>query len=277
MRYELRLATLFLACVIGLPQASVAQVNLTTPGLFNTIGIGSPGAGGGEDASPGEGAAPPPGGGAVTPPPPPPEDEVEKVVTPPPPPPPEAQLEVYVAVNGQTTGPFNAGQLRAKVLAGELTGDTYVWMDGMAEWKRAREVPELAPILAAAPEKPDFDAVAFLSGSWESDPQQMQVPGAERAEIRGTIEYRRDGSFEGFGTLSMTAQGFTQTMGFTMSGTFKTQNASAEGFFVTQDGNVTYQTPTGPLTETVSTAFKLTILDQDTVTTDDGTRSRRIR
>ena len=59
-------------------------------------------------------------------------------------------LAIYIAAGGATTGPFAAAELKRKVSSGELTGETYVWMEGMTEWKRAKEVAQLQDILAAA-------------------------------------------------------------------------------------------------------------------------------
>lgn len=51
----------------------------------------------------------------------------------------------YVLVDGAQTGPFGLDEVRERVLAGALTPDTWVWADGMAEWRRARHVPALVP------------------------------------------------------------------------------------------------------------------------------------
>ena len=51
----------------------------------------------------------------------------------------------YVLVDGQQTGPFGLADLRARVLRGDLTPTTWVWADGMAEWRRAAHVPALVP------------------------------------------------------------------------------------------------------------------------------------
>lgn len=51
----------------------------------------------------------------------------------------------YVLVDGDRTGPFGLEQLRARIVAGELTPTTWVWADGMPEWRRAVRVPALVP------------------------------------------------------------------------------------------------------------------------------------
>ena len=51
----------------------------------------------------------------------------------------------YVLVDGEQTGPFGLADLRRRVLSGALLPDTWVWADGMAEWRRAQHVPALVP------------------------------------------------------------------------------------------------------------------------------------
>lgn len=51
----------------------------------------------------------------------------------------------YVLVDGQQTGPFGLADMRDRVRAGSVTPQTWVWADGMAEWRRAQHVPALVP------------------------------------------------------------------------------------------------------------------------------------
>ncbi|MDR1613668.1 MAG: SPFH domain-containing protein [Planctomycetota bacterium] len=67
-----------------------------------------------------------------------------------PPPLPETKAW-YAGIGGKQEGPFNADALKAKVASGEITGGTLVWAQGMANWIKAGEVPELSGILASAP------------------------------------------------------------------------------------------------------------------------------
>jgi len=70
-----------------------------------------------------------------------------------PPPPPVVQYNV--AVNGQTTGPFNMDQLKQMVQSGQLTNKSMVWKNGMAGWVEAGTVQELAVLFApGAPPPP---------------------------------------------------------------------------------------------------------------------------
>lgn len=58
-------------------------------------------------------------------------------------PPPLPNLAYHVAVNGQSTGPFDANNLRLQVAAGQLNPASLVWKAGMATWEAAGSIPEL--------------------------------------------------------------------------------------------------------------------------------------
>lgn len=59
-------------------------------------------------------------------------------------PPPIPQVGYHVAVKGVATGPFSMTQLTQMVDAGVFSCDSLVWKQGMAEWRRAGDVGELA-------------------------------------------------------------------------------------------------------------------------------------
>lgn len=74
-----------------------------------------------------------------------------------PPPPPVATptISLYMAVNGQNYGPYTWDVCKQLVQNGQLTPQTMVWMDGMAAWSPAGQVPTLQPLFApAAPPMP---------------------------------------------------------------------------------------------------------------------------
>jgi membrane protease subunit (stomatin/prohibitin family) len=70
--------------------------------------------------------------------------------TPPPPP----QLAYNVSINGQNSGPYNLQQLQQMVQNGQLTRNTHVWKQGMANWEIADNVQELAGLFGAVPPPP---------------------------------------------------------------------------------------------------------------------------
>lgn len=48
----------------------------------------------------------------------------------------------YMLENAQQ-GPVSEDELKAKLSSNEITSDTFVWKDGMAEWKAVKEISEL--------------------------------------------------------------------------------------------------------------------------------------
>jgi hypothetical protein len=66
-----------------------------------------------------------------------------------------AQPRWFAMVRGSQVGPMGLGPLEALIRAGEVTAKTFLWCEGMAEWRRAEGLPQLASLLAATrPPKP---------------------------------------------------------------------------------------------------------------------------
>ncbi len=57
----------------------------------------------------------------------------------------------HVAIAGKASGPFDVAALRQQLASGQFSRDSLVWRNGMAQWIRAAEVPELAPLFADVP------------------------------------------------------------------------------------------------------------------------------
>jgi hypothetical protein len=74
----------------------------------------------------------------------------------PPPIQPEAELKLFVAVNGQSYGPYTRDVCKQMVANKQLTPQSVVWQEGMAAWAAAETVPELKSLFAppAAPGMP---------------------------------------------------------------------------------------------------------------------------
>ncbi|MBK9330776.1 MAG: SPFH domain-containing protein [Sphingobacteriales bacterium] len=60
-------------------------------------------------------------------------------------------MQIFVAVNGQQSGPFDVPQLTQLAQNGQLKADTLVWKAGMAAWAAASTLPELSGILNSVP------------------------------------------------------------------------------------------------------------------------------
>lgn len=69
-------------------------------------------------------------------------------VSPPPLPP---DIQVFVALNGQQTGPFDSAALQKLVQSGQLTRQTLVWKQGLAHWVEAGQLPEVSVVFETVP------------------------------------------------------------------------------------------------------------------------------
>lgn len=73
--------------------------------------------------------------------------------TPPPPPPPPV-ASYHVLVNGVQQGPFDQQTLAQLIQNGQLTKQTYVWKQGMAQWALASDCADLQSMFGAVPPPP---------------------------------------------------------------------------------------------------------------------------
>lgn len=63
-------------------------------------------------------------------------------------PPPIPTAVYHVAANGQATGPFDIAVLAQMATAGQLTADSLVWKNGMAQWAKAGTIDELEKLFS---------------------------------------------------------------------------------------------------------------------------------
>ena len=61
-------------------------------------------------------------------------------------PPPVPNVQYYISFNGAQAGPFTIPRLTEMVQSGQMTAQTYVWKQGMANWELAGNVQELAAL-----------------------------------------------------------------------------------------------------------------------------------
>lgn len=65
------------------------------------------------------------------------------------------QVQYYIGINGQQYGPCDWNKLQQLVQQGQLTQQSYVWKNGMAQWEFAGNVAELAQLFqGTAPQMP---------------------------------------------------------------------------------------------------------------------------
>lgn len=70
------------------------------------------------------------------------------------PPPLPGQSSYYIAVNGQQQGPYDMNSLRQYIANKQVTADTLVWKEGMAQWTAANGVDELKGLFGGATPPP---------------------------------------------------------------------------------------------------------------------------
>lgn len=65
------------------------------------------------------------------------------------------QVQYYIGINGQQYGPCDWNKLQQLVQQDQLTQQSYVWKNGMAQWEFAGNVAELTPLFqGTAPQMP---------------------------------------------------------------------------------------------------------------------------
>ena len=67
------------------------------------------------------------------------------------PPPLPGAASWYAGIDGKQEGPYDTAALGQKASSGQLTRDTLVWKQGMANWQKASDVEELAGLFGSVP------------------------------------------------------------------------------------------------------------------------------
>ncbi|MCM8529967.1 MAG: SPFH domain-containing protein [Lentisphaeraceae bacterium] len=73
---------------------------------------------------------------------------------PPPPPGAQAAAAFHVSVNGQSYGPYDMNTFQQHVAGGQITNESMVWKQGMANWLPAGQVQELSGLFGPPPLPP---------------------------------------------------------------------------------------------------------------------------
>ena len=60
-------------------------------------------------------------------------------------------MSIYVAIDGQSTGPMTEKEFANLVAEQKVTKESLVWLPGMTGWKPLQEVPSVLKIIALAP------------------------------------------------------------------------------------------------------------------------------
>jgi predicted Zn finger-like uncharacterized protein len=98
----------------------------------------------------------------------------------------EDQGTWYVVVEGEQVGPLAEPDIAGRLARGEITGDTLVWKDGLADWVKLSTVPELSAASAAQPTPAPAKPVEHAPARRES--ARMRAQGAAREPAKATAE-----------------------------------------------------------------------------------------
>jgi membrane protease subunit (stomatin/prohibitin family) len=71
-----------------------------------------------------------------------------------PPPPPNQNVQYYVLINNEQNGPHSIDSIKLLISQGQITKDTLVWKEGMAEWGNIIEQNDLKLLFGAVPPPP---------------------------------------------------------------------------------------------------------------------------
>lgn len=75
----------------------------------------------------------------------------------------------HVSSDGESLGPFTVAELAARVQEGTVNDESFVWREGLDDWKAAREVDALAGLFAAAAPLAAATTEDLFAGSGEED------------------------------------------------------------------------------------------------------------
>src|SRR4051812_20620699 len=50
----------------------------------------------------------------------------------------------HIVVEGEQVGPLSGSDVKARLSRGEISGETFIWREGLADWQKVSSVPEFA-------------------------------------------------------------------------------------------------------------------------------------
>lgn len=96
--------------------------------------------------------------------------------------------EWYFLASGVEVGPLDLAALQARADSGEVSASTYVWRDGLPDWVRLKDLPELADALArVSGGDTDEQAEAEFLAAVRADEERLRAAGSSDA-ISGADE-----------------------------------------------------------------------------------------
>jgi predicted Zn finger-like uncharacterized protein len=87
----------------------------------------------------------------------------------------QEELEWYYGLDGSEFGPLSLQEMRRKLKRGVITGEHFVWREGMNDWMPVEDVPELRPARSSkAPPKPPPPAARKTAQADQARARQLE-------------------------------------------------------------------------------------------------------
>ena len=105
-----------------------------------------------------------------------------------PPPLPKLKAPIWLVLDGERAGPFDARQLADLARDEKLTRTTLAWQNGMEEWRPAVKIPVLNVLIQDFGPAPD--PYAILRGTWSARPYSKKTK--EQGMVDAVLSYKID-------------------------------------------------------------------------------------
>jgi predicted Zn finger-like uncharacterized protein len=79
----------------------------------------------------------------------------------------------HIVVEGEQVGPLAEGDVRARLSRGEISGDSFIWKEGMGDWVKVSSLPEFAGDVGAGAPPPEEPS----AGGFAPQPTSAYPPG----------------------------------------------------------------------------------------------------
>lgn len=63
----------------------------------------------------------------------------------------QAEPQYFISINGESKGPFNKNSVSEMIKANIINNQTFIWREGMKEWKKISEIPEFTSFFMPPP------------------------------------------------------------------------------------------------------------------------------
>ena len=183
-------------------------------------------------------------------------------------------VQIYLLENGNQTGPHDRQTVQDRVDRGLINAQTYVWVEGMANWDRLGAVAEqlqitVKPKAVPPPPPPPRDWSQFVAGTWDAEPQQAPIEGVGMATFTAVTIFDARGAFTMTGSISAATAYGPMTLQQSAEGTFTVEDAGDGKLKLVVNGTLTVQGPPGstivPDIKPIKESNIFEVLDDNTI------------